>query len=76
MEIKYSFTDYNDVLQTHLRLLRHAIKFEALEKLGEVRVFVFPVSCSGCGWSAWTWAKVELIHRSGGKLPGGSCTAI
>ena len=34
MEIKYSFTDYNDILQTHLRLLRHVIKFEALEKLG------------------------------------------
>ena len=34
MEIKYSFTDYNVALQTHLRLFRHAIKFEALEKLG------------------------------------------
>ena len=33
MEIKYSLL-YKHVLQTHLRLFRHAIKFEALEKLG------------------------------------------
>ena len=57
MEIKYSFTDYNDVLQTHLRLLRHAMKFEALEKLGGQSF------CFSC-FLLWLWVVCLDLGQS------------